>query len=107
MPKAFTPEGILRAVAVHIVCNNEPFMLADKATFRNILVAMRPKTKKKEIPSRYLVQKYIDDEFEKYMVELKESIIVSSRVFASVHELIPSPPTSRMLQVQSASQKIL
>lgn len=23
MPKAFTPEGILRAVAVHIVCNNE------------------------------------------------------------------------------------
>ncbi|KZS86739.1 hypothetical protein SISNIDRAFT_400858, partial [Sistotremastrum niveocremeum HHB9708] len=70
-PQSFTAEGVLRAIAVHIVCNNEALLFTEKPSFRNILVAMRPKTKKKEIPTRYLVEKYIDEEFIKHMEGLK------------------------------------
>jgi hypothetical protein len=51
--------------------------MADKASFRNCLVAMRPKAVTKDIPSTHNVTTYIHNQFVKRLEELKGDILVS------------------------------
>jgi hypothetical protein len=51
--------------------------VADKAVFRNCLVAMRPKAGRQDIPSTHDVATYIHNEFVKWLKELKDKIQVS------------------------------
>jgi hypothetical protein len=53
------------------------FAVADKATFWNCLVAMRPRTLKVELPSSYDIKKYIHKQFIICLKDLKELIAVS------------------------------
>lgn len=52
-------------------------LVADSKTFRNVLVAMRPKTVDRDIPTRKTIRKNIEREFCKVMIELKDAVIVS------------------------------
>jgi hypothetical protein len=51
--------------------------VADKASFRNCLVAMRPKAMTKDIPSTHDVTTYIHNQFIERLQELKRDILVS------------------------------
>ncbi|KIM37620.1 hypothetical protein M413DRAFT_77022, partial [Hebeloma cylindrosporum] len=75
-PREFTRAGILESVAKLIVMNNQPFALADNPAFRNVLVAMRPKSSTADLPSAYDVTVYLHNAFVKHMKELKEEIMV-------------------------------
>jgi hypothetical protein len=61
--------------------------LANKAAFKNCLVAMRPKTKNCELPSRHDVETHISNEFTKFISDLKQRISVgySSATFAEFY----------------------
>jgi hypothetical protein len=93
-PREFTRAGTLDAVAKLIVTNNQvseslPYSplskltfsgqslaLADNTAFRNCLVAMRPRSTKKDLPSTHDVTVYIHNQFSKHLESLKESILV-------------------------------
>ncbi|KAM6491740.1 hypothetical protein JOM56_012780, partial [Amanita muscaria] len=66
----FTREGILDAVARLIACDDQALMLADKATFQNCLMAMRPKTRSADLPSTYDVKIYLNNAFVKHLEQL-------------------------------------
>jgi hypothetical protein len=76
VPKSFTREGILEAVASHIVCDDQALSLAGKATFRNCLVAMRPRTTTADIPSTHDVTVFIHNQFADLLDKLKDQISV-------------------------------
>ncbi|KIL55506.1 hypothetical protein M378DRAFT_54975, partial [Amanita muscaria Koide BX008] len=59
-----------------ILTERKAFALADKTTFRNILVTMRPKTKKKELCSAYEVSTHLHNKFVGWMETLKNDIEV-------------------------------
>jgi hypothetical protein len=61
--------------------------VASKATFRNCLVAMRPKAKIVDLPSTHNVTKYIHNQFVEWLKDLKKDIAVSNAV---IHYLSPS-----------------
>ena len=88
-PKEFTRDGILHAVAQHVVCDDQMsprsiwlgysrwwkrklLAVADKATFCNCLVTMRPKTCVQELPSTHDVVTYIHNQFVNHLNELRE-----------------------------------
>jgi len=58
--------------------------LAEKPIFRNCLVAMRPKTTRKDLPSRHDIEVYIHNEFVDWLKMLKTEIIVSKALFLQV-----------------------
>ena len=58
--------------------------LAEKPIFRNCLVAMRPKTTRKDLPSRHDIEVYIHNEFVDWLKTLKNEIIVSKALFLQV-----------------------
>ncbi|KZS88168.1 hypothetical protein SISNIDRAFT_402254, partial [Sistotremastrum niveocremeum HHB9708] len=66
-PTEFSRAAILHAVTVHIVLNDEALLLAEKESFRNCLVIMRPKTVSKDLPSRAQVRAHIDKEFKDHI----------------------------------------
>ncbi|RDX45976.1 hypothetical protein OH76DRAFT_1301494, partial [Lentinus brumalis] len=70
-PKEFSKETILKAVSEHVVCGQQALSVADNITFTNCLVAMRPATKKSELPSRSTVRSYINNSFIDYVGQLK------------------------------------
>ncbi|KAF8057052.1 hypothetical protein FPV67DRAFT_1430865 [Lyophyllum atratum] len=90
--KEFSREEVLHAVAVHVAVDNQvsiylfvqlkispglqALMLADKITFRNVLVAMRPQAKKIDLPSAHDVGVYIHNAFCKGLEKLKADIEV-------------------------------
>jgi hypothetical protein len=51
-------------------------MLADKVSFRNCLVAMRPHTKRSELPSAHDVKAYIHNQYIAHLEDLKKQIQV-------------------------------
>jgi hypothetical protein len=53
--------------------------LAEKPVFRNCLVAMRPKTTRKDLPSRHDIEVYIHNEFVDWLKTLKREIMVSNK----------------------------
>jgi hypothetical protein len=58
--------------------SDQPLALAEKPIFRNCLVAMRPKTTQKDLPSRHDIEVYIHNEFVDWLKTLKSEILVSS-----------------------------
>jgi hypothetical protein len=52
--------------------------VANKASFRNCLVAMRPRAKNIDLPSTHDVTKYIHNQFVAWLTDLKKEICVSS-----------------------------
>ena len=75
--------------------------LADKAAFKNCLVAMRPKTKNCELPSRHDVEIHIQNEFTSLIAALKESITVRKKYMLIIF-IIANVSTS----VQAAPGKV-
>jgi hypothetical protein len=57
---------------------DQALALAEKPIFWNCLVAMRPKTTQKDLPSRYDIEVYIHNEFVDWPRTLKNEILVSS-----------------------------
>ena len=55
--------------------------LAKKPVFCNCLVAMRPKTTQKDLPSRHNVEVYIHNKFVDCLKMLKSDILVSNALF--------------------------
>jgi hypothetical protein len=73
---SFTREGILEAVAKHIVCDDQSLALAEKQTFRNCLVAMRPRSTKDDLPSTHDVTVFIHNRFVALITKLNNQIRV-------------------------------
>jgi hypothetical protein len=57
---------------------DQALAVAEKPIFRNCLVAMRPKTMRKDLPSRHGIEVYIHNEFVDWLKTLKNEILVSS-----------------------------
>ena len=93
LPKEFTRDGILHAVAQFIICDDQvsantfrrvvvlmmfkSLAMADKATFQNCLVSMRMKTITKELPSTHNVWVYVHNKFVEHLRSLKKAFMVS------------------------------
>jgi hypothetical protein len=56
----------------------QSLVVADKTTFRNCLVTMRPRTRTSELASTHEVTTHIHNEFVEYMKNLKEEFEVSN-----------------------------
>ncbi|KAF9232796.1 hypothetical protein BU15DRAFT_54617 [Melanogaster broomeanus] len=90
-PKAqdFSKDGILKAVAELVVCDDQSLTLPGKALFRNCLVAMRPTTIKSDLPSQHDVSNYIHNSFVLFLRELKANIqvilLTDISYFVSLH----------------------
>ncbi|KAF8060907.1 hypothetical protein FPV67DRAFT_1423100 [Lyophyllum atratum] len=76
-PKEFTRAGVLRAVAIHVACDDQALLLADKVSFRNCLVSMRPEAKRADLPSSHDIRNFIHNAFVDRLNELKQDIEVS------------------------------
>jgi hypothetical protein len=74
--KEFMREGVLDAVARHIVCNNQALAVAEERTFRNGLVAMRPRSTMADIPSTHDVTQYIHNKFVSLLGTFRAKILV-------------------------------
>ncbi|KAF8622594.1 hypothetical protein AX15_006893 [Amanita polypyramis BW_CC] len=74
VPKEFSREALLHALAQLITCDDQAFALVSKAVFRNCLTMMWPKTKTKELPSAHDVVIYIQNEFIRFMDQIKQVI---------------------------------
>ncbi|KAM6489940.1 hypothetical protein JOM56_014519, partial [Amanita muscaria] len=70
-PKQFSRDGLTHAVMQHIVIDDQSFALADKKTFHNCLVQMRPSTKSNDLCSAYDVSTHLHNEFVDWMHKLK------------------------------------
>jgi hypothetical protein len=62
--------------------------MASKASFRNCLVAMRPKAMIVDLPSTHDVSKYIHNKFVEWLTDLKMQIRVSNMI------IMTNPPTA-------------
>ncbi|KAH9021044.1 hypothetical protein EDB85DRAFT_1872066 [Lactarius pseudohatsudake] len=79
-PIAFDRPMILKAVTTHIATDDQQaFELANKASFRNCLVAMRPQSTKEDLPSAYDIKVYLRNRFVNHMKEVADEIKVSNR----------------------------
>jgi len=65
--------------ALRLTLSNQAPALAEKPIFRNCLVAMRPKTTRKDLPSRHNIEVYIHNEFVDWLKILKAEILVSNK----------------------------
>jgi hypothetical protein len=83
--RVFTREGVLDAVARHIVCTDQALALADDVTFRNCMVAMRPHASKADIPSTHDVTQYIHNEFVSLLGKFKMDILVCPQSSTTFH----------------------
>lgn len=62
----------------------QSLLVANKATFRNCLVAMRPKSTTADLPSTHDISTYIHNAFIKFLDELKGQIQVSNTSMLSL-----------------------
>ncbi|KAK2464611.1 hypothetical protein APHAL10511_003400 [Amanita phalloides] len=83
--KEFSRDEVLKAVAEFVVCDNQSLAIADKATFRNCLVSMRPNSIKADIPTTHTITLYIHNQFVKFIDRLKETICQGSYNWASIN----------------------
>ncbi|KAG2065558.1 hypothetical protein BDR04DRAFT_1032455, partial [Suillus decipiens] len=67
---------VLHAVAEFVVCDDQSLAVADKVTFRNCLVAMRPSSTKLDLPSTHDVMTYVHNSFIDFFSKLKSDIQV-------------------------------
>ncbi|KAH9072193.1 hypothetical protein EDB83DRAFT_2204585, partial [Lactarius deliciosus] len=74
--REFMHDGILHTVAQYVACDDQSLAVTDKALFRNCLVAMRPKSISKDLPSTHNVMRYIHNKFVQWLQELKDDIMV-------------------------------
>ncbi|KAG2343182.1 hypothetical protein BDR05DRAFT_884642 [Suillus weaverae] len=74
--KEFSRDTILHAVAEFVVCNNQSLALANKTTFRNCLVAMRPAATIVDLPSMHDITTYIHNSFIKLIKDIKDEMQV-------------------------------
>ena len=81
-PQQFSRDMLLHAEAQFIVCDDQALTVANKATFRNCLVAMRPKTLRVDLPSTHEVTMYIHNKFIMWLKELKTDIEVSYNAYS-------------------------
>jgi hypothetical protein len=75
-PQAFSTRNTLHAVVQHIVCTDQSLATADKISFRNCLVAMRPRTVPSELPSSHDVTTHLHNEFVSHIKLVKAEIEV-------------------------------
>jgi hypothetical protein len=75
--KQFTRDGALDAIARFVACDDQALALVEKPVFRNCLIAMRPKTTKKDLPSTHDLVVHIHNEFVAWMKKLKDDILVN------------------------------
>ena len=96
-PKQFTREGTLLFMTKFIACDDQvslshlekrpngcqqrrtlqAFEVANKPSFRNCLLSMRPQTVKADLPSDHDVRVCLQNQFVEYMNQLKSTIVVS------------------------------
>ncbi len=60
-----------------IITYLQALALADNVAFRNVLVSMRPRSTRSDLPSSYDVKVHIHNQFVRHMQEMKEAIRVS------------------------------
>ncbi|KAF8059787.1 hypothetical protein FPV67DRAFT_1424758, partial [Lyophyllum atratum] len=77
-PKEFTRAGVLSATSIFVACDDQALLLADKASFRNCLVSMRPQAKRADLPSSHDVRNFIHKAFVDRLKQLKKDIEVSN-----------------------------
>ncbi|KAF8478745.1 hypothetical protein DFH94DRAFT_619600, partial [Russula ochroleuca] len=75
-PGEFTRTALQHAVTQFIACDDQSLAVANKATFCNCLVAMRPKTIKADLPTTYNVMSHLHNEFVGWLQQLKADIEV-------------------------------
>ncbi|KAF8057817.1 hypothetical protein FPV67DRAFT_1429746, partial [Lyophyllum atratum] len=80
-PAEFTRQGVRDAVAKHVAIDNQALMLADKVSFRNVLVSMRPTATKADLPSSHDVRNHIHNSFVERLNQLKKDIEVSQNLY--------------------------
>ncbi len=68
--------------------------IADDITFSNCLVAMRPQTKKKELPTRTTVKNNINNKFVDYIEELRADIQKAPGDVSTAWDMWTAPHTS-------------
>ncbi|TFK82167.1 hypothetical protein K466DRAFT_470848, partial [Polyporus arcularius HHB13444] len=66
-PTSFSPDAILKHVTILIVTGDQALALASEVAFQNVLVVMRPKTRKSELPTRTTVRTRITNEYVLYL----------------------------------------
>jgi hypothetical protein len=81
-PQQFSCDTLLHAEAQFIVCDDQALTVANKATFRNCLVVMRPKMLRVDLPSTHEVTTYIHNKFIVWLKELKTDIEVSYNTYS-------------------------
>ncbi|KAG1739813.1 uncharacterized protein EDB91DRAFT_1053467 [Suillus paluster] len=79
----FSREDVLHAVAKFVVCDDQSLAVANKATFRNCSVTMRPAAMKADIPSVHDITTYIHSAFLDFFVQLKSDIQVDDFYYHS------------------------
>ena len=66
------------AVPLSYLSIDQSLAVANKATFRNCLVTMRPKAIKADLPSTHDIQTYIHNQFVAFFNKLKAKFKVST-----------------------------
>ncbi|KAM6500773.1 hypothetical protein JOM56_003787, partial [Amanita muscaria] len=67
----FSRDAIKDSIAQFVACDNQALAVADKVTFRNCLVTMRPRTTKNDLPSTHEIATHIHNKFVKWMTQLR------------------------------------
>lgn len=77
-----------------ILILSQPLALADAVTFRNVLITMRPKTVKSELPTYSTVRSHITNCFIDFMNQLKADIMRAPRDVNIMCDTWTAPHTS-------------
>ncbi|KAF8235081.1 hypothetical protein L208DRAFT_1065881, partial [Tricholoma matsutake] len=70
----FDCKDLLHAVTQFITVDDQSLAVVGKTTFRNCLVAMRPKSISLDLPTTYNVVKHLHNEFVRWIDQLKQDI---------------------------------
>ncbi|KAG6904054.1 hypothetical protein DXG01_012929, partial [Tephrocybe rancida] len=73
-PREFTREGVLESVSKLITVDDQSLLLADKPLFRNVLISMRPKATKADLPSTYDVKVFLHNKYVEWLKQLQSDI---------------------------------
>ncbi|KAF8232230.1 hypothetical protein L208DRAFT_1273067, partial [Tricholoma matsutake] len=73
----FTHENVLHSVTQFVAVNDQSLSVANKTTFHNCLVVMRPKSILQDLPTTHDVTSHLHNEFVKWLTQLKNDIKVS------------------------------
>ncbi|KAF8238335.1 hypothetical protein L208DRAFT_1242783, partial [Tricholoma matsutake] len=73
----FTLENVLHLVTQFVAVDDQFLSVAAKTTFRNCLVAMRPKSNSQDLLTTQDVTSHLHNKFVKWLAQLKNNIEVS------------------------------